>query len=218
MSGREMTNIGLEEDSLCAALLEQVKIGDDQARDTLLELYRERLRRMVASRMDRRLRSRVDASDIVQDATMEAADRLPDYLADPKMDFYVWLRWITRDRLIDIHREHLGTLKRHAGRDASLDAPCGDQSTGALADALLADLTSPSNVAEREQNREIVRQAITELDETDREILLLRHFEHLTTNQAAAVLGLSRSGASKRHVLALRQLRTMLKDRLPEYE
>ncbi len=188
--------------------------GNVDARDQLLLMHRERLERMVTIRMDARLAQRVDAADIVQEATIEAAKRLPEYLAKPSMDFYLWLRWLTRERMIDLHREHLQSQKRDASREQSL-GHCDDRSAAALATVLVGELTSPSNALERDQNRAIVRDAISQLTPIDREILILRHFEQMSTSQAASVLNLSKSGAGKRHVLALRRLKTILEDKMP---
>ena len=210
-------NLGLDVDDArsSADLIGRASQGDSAARDELLSLHREQLLRMVTLRLDARLLQRVDASDVIQEATIEAARRLPDYLADPSMDFYLWLRWITRERLIDLHREHLETQKRDAARERSIDGEHSDRSAAALANVLVGDLTSPSNALEREQNRAAVRQAIDQLPPTDREILLLRHFEQLSTSQAAEVLGLSKSGTGKRHVLALKKLKTILQQQSP---
>lgn len=216
MSGRNHTNSGFNNEARCDELIASVLRGDATARCELLDLYRDRLRRLVALRLDARLAQRVDASDIVQDVTLAASERLDDYLSNPTMDFYVWLRWMTRDRMIDVHREHLGTLKRDASREISVDSG-HDRSTTGLAEALAGELTSPSNAVERDQNRQAVRDAISQLDVDDREILLLRHFEQLSTSQSAAVLGMSKSGAAKRHVHALRRLQSILNKTLPDY-
>ena len=218
MSGQSASDSGCSIEAECSEFLSRAQQGDLEAPDSLLQLYRERLLRMVRFRIDNRLSQRIDASDVVQEATMEAAKRLPNYLEDPSMDFYVWLRWITRDRLIDLHRQQLGTQKRGDGRDLSIDESCAEQSAVALADMLVSQLSSPSNAMERKQNHEAVRQAIQTLNSTDREILELRHFEQLSTRQAAEVLGLSKSGASKRYVLALKNLKVLLRTVLPDYE
>lgn len=188
--------------------------GDSAAREELLEMHRDQLTRMVATRIDKRLAQRVDASDVVQEATIEAARRLPEYLADPSMDFYLWLRWIARDQLIDMHRQHLESQKRDAGREVSIDAIHADHSAAALAGVLAGDLTSPSGAMQKTQEQAAVREAIQQLDPADREILVLRHYEQLSTRQAAEVIGMSKSGAGKRHVTALRKLKEVLNSKL----
>lgn len=209
-------NLGLSKDAKCNALLERAAHGDASARDELLQMHRQRLHRMVDMRMNQGLTQRIDASDVVQEATIEAARRLPEYLANPSMDFYLWLRWITRERLIEIHREHLDVQKRDVRREQSF-VVADERSAVMLANVLVGELTSPSNALEREQNRAIVRDAIAELDSIDREILVLRHFEQLSTSQAAKVLNLSKSGAGKRHVLALKRLKKILEEKLPSH-
>ena len=208
-------DLGLETDAdNCAELLKRAADGDASARGQLLLQHRAKLERMVAIRMDARLAQRIDASDVVQEATIEADRRLSEYLANPSMDFYLWLRWLTRERLIDLHREHLDTQKRDARREQSVQID-NDRSAAALANVLVGELTSPSNALEREQNRTIVRAAISQLAPIDREILVLRHFEQMSTSQAAEVLNLSKSGAGKRHVMALRKLKGILEDTMP---
>src|SRR5262245_28237098 len=90
------------------ALLEKAARGDRTVLGSLLERDRSRLRRMVALRLDRRLQGRIDPSDVIQEAQAEAAQRLDEYLANPTMPFFLWLRLITGQRLLTLHRRHLG--------------------------------------------------------------------------------------------------------------
>ncbi len=192
-----------------AELLQLAAHGDEAAREELLEKHRERLTRMVASQMDVRLARRIDASDVVQEATIEAARRLPEFMERPSVDFYVWLRWIARERLIDMRREHLGTQKRDARRE--LHRVSGEEHSAVeLAKILVSDLTSPSGNVQRNQQRQAVRDALDRLDSKDHEILVLRHYEQLSLSQVAEVLGMSKSGVGRRHISALRQLKAAL--------
>ena len=101
-------------------LLERTQRGDRQAAAELLPRYRERLRRMIELRLDSRLHRRLDASDVVQDALVDIASRLDDYLKDPKLPFFIWMRFIAAERLLRLHRQHLGSKMRDIGREVSL--------------------------------------------------------------------------------------------------
>src|ERR1700728_4236109 len=96
-------------------LLDRLHSGDRQAAADLLPRYRERLRRMIELRMDARLHRRLDASDVVQDALLDIASRLDDYLKDPKLPFFLWMRLVAGDRLMRLHRQHLGSKMRDIG-------------------------------------------------------------------------------------------------------
>ena len=189
-------------------LLARAAAGDQDAISTLLSQHRERLRHMIGLRLDRRLYGRVDASDVVQEAVIEAARRLPDYAAQPPMEFYLWLRQLATQKLIDTHRRHLGAKKRNAGNDVSLfRGALPEASSMSLAHHLLGRLTTPTTAARRAELQLRIQEALNGLDAVDREVLVLRHFEQLSNQETAQVLGLSRSAASKRYVLALSRLR-----------
>ena len=108
------------DESLIDQLINDAAAGDESALASLFEKYRDRLRRLVQLRMDARIRARVDASDVVQEAFVEAARRLPRYVEDDKVPFFLWLRVVTGDRLRHLHREHLGAEMRDANREALL--------------------------------------------------------------------------------------------------
>lgn len=193
------------------ALLERAAGGDRQVLGRLLERDRERLRRMVALRLDRRLSGRIDPSDVIQEAQLEAAERLAEYLRNPTMPFFLWLRLITGQRLLALHRRHLGARLRDAGREVSLDRPGLPQVTSAaLAARLLGRETSPSAAAARAEMKLRLREALDAMGPVDREVLTLRHFEQLTTAEAARELGISEEAAKKRHVRALKRLKAIL--------
>ena len=109
-----------EDSGQTTRLTQRAAAGDQQAMADLFERYRPRLARMVQLRMDRRLQGRVDPSDVLQEAYIELARRLPDYVQRPKLSFFLWLRMVTGQRLLQIHRRHLGTAMRDAGRDLTL--------------------------------------------------------------------------------------------------
>lgn len=187
-------------------LLEQVGAGDPEALDRLMAMHRPYLRQMVELRLDPKLRQRVDPSDVVQEAQLEAARRMPGYLARPPMAFRVWLRQITYDRLLMMVRKHLDAGRRAVTREL----PLPDRSTVSLGQRLLADGSTPSQHLIHGELARRVRQAVSQLSEADREILLLRNFEGLSNQEAAQVLGIEPSAANKRYGRALLRLRATL--------
>jgi RNA polymerase sigma-70 factor (ECF subfamily) len=198
-------------DSETSQLIEQAIRGDQRALGELLGRHRERLRRMVALRLDRRLQGRVDPSDVIQEACLDAARRLPEYRHNPAMPFFLWLRFLAGQRLVDEHRRHLGAAARDAGREISLyRGALPETTTAALAAHLLGRLTTPSQAAIRAERKIRLQEALNSLDPVDREVLALRHFEELSNGEAAAVLGLDRSAASKRYARALIRLKDIL--------
>ncbi len=177
----------------------------------LFERHRARLERMVSLRMDPALRPRVGASDVLQEAYLEIADRLGDYLADPRMPFFLWIRFITAQRLLKLHRHHAGTKKRDVRRQVALDRPLGPAATSvALADRLAATGITPSGVAVVGEMRRQLEEALEGMNATDREVLVLRHFEELSNAETADVLGIRSDAASKRYLRALERLREVL--------
>lgn len=185
--------------------------GDSQAVTELLEMYRDRLKRMVSLRLDRRLRKRVDPSDVVQEALIVASSRLSEYAERPSMRFYLWLRWITADKLMNAHREHLGTQKRDVSQEVSIyRRPMPEACTVSLAQQLLGQLTSPTQAIQRAETQLLVQDVLNSMDPVDREILVLRNFEQLSTTETAEALGIKRSTASKRYITALKRLKQAL--------
>lgn len=166
-------------------------------------------------RLDRRLQGRLDASDVVQDVFAEASRRLDDYLDRPTVPFFVWLRTLAVQQLVTVHRRHFEADRR----DARRDVPLGDEgldSSAAIAAQLVANDTSPSEAALKTERADRLRQALALMDETDREVLALRHFEGLSNSETAAALGLTISAASKRYVRAAEKLRLLLVELLGE--
>ena len=195
------------------ALLARAAAGDPEAWGALLMAHQERLWRMVAFRMDPRVRGRVDALDVVQDAFVEASAHRSDYFRSPAAPLFLWLRTIVANKLHLAHRHHLGARMRDAKRELSLDAPRRrDDTAAAVCANLTAGLTRPSLAAVRGELRTRLAQALDQMDPTDRETLALRHFEQLTNAEAAQVLGIQEEAAAKRHLRALRRLREKLAD------
>lgn len=206
-----MDETGLQNDDETDRLLGEAATGDRVALDRLLARHRARLHRMVDLRMAAQLRSRIDASDVVQEACIEAADRLPQYLEDRKMSFFLWLRFLTHQRLITLHRHHVGVKARDPRREISIHRGALPEATSAaLASRLLGQLTTPSEAAMRAETEMQLEQALNGLDPVEREILALRHFEQLSNAEVAAVLELKESAASKRYVRALIKLKSAL--------
>jgi RNA polymerase sigma-70 factor (ECF subfamily) len=198
-------------------LVQQAAGGDQQAWTLLLSRHRDRLSRMVAMRLDRRLQGRIDPSDVVQEACAVAAKQISAYAANPAMPFYLWLRWLTSQRLIDQHRRHLGAEARRANREIA--HTCGkfaETASADLAAQLIEDLSSPSQKAIRVEQTIQLHEALLSLDPLDREILAMRHFEQLSNGEAAGVLGLDKSAASKRYARALVRLRDLLLPQLSD--
>jgi RNA polymerase sigma-70 factor (ECF subfamily) len=192
-------------------LLEQVRAGNSTAVDRLLEKHRDALRRLVDLRLDRRIRQRIDASDIVQDVLLDANRRLRAYAENPSMPFHLWLRQMARDRVIDAHRRHRGSSKRSVDREQSANVPLGvDGSTMELAAQLSDQELTPAAAAVMHELHLRFQAAIEEMSEDDREIILMRHFEELSNQEVAQALGLSEPAASMRYLRAIRRLRMLL--------
>jgi RNA polymerase sigma-70 factor (ECF subfamily) len=200
-----------------ADLLRQAKAGDQQALAVLFARYGDRLRKLVRLRLDRRLAGRIDTSDVLQDAYLDVARRFPEYAASPTVPFYIWLRSLTGQRLVSLHRRHLGAEMRDAGREVSLyRGALPAASSASLAQQLLAGLTSPTQAAIREEMRLRLQEALNSMDPLDREVVVLRHFEELSNVEAAEVLGIEPPAASKRYIRAIRRLKAIL-DAVPGF-
>jgi RNA polymerase sigma-70 factor (ECF subfamily) len=194
------------------ALLTRALAGDEAAFAALFDAQREKLRRLVRLRLDHRLSGRVDSDDVLQEAYLEARRRLADYARDSqKMPFHLWLRLVTGQKLTDLHRYHLGAQARDAALEVSLHRGAFPQASSvSLAAQLLGRMTSASRAAIRAEHKLIVQEALNGMDPVDREVLTLRHFEHLSNDETALVLGLSKAAASNRYVRALRRLKETL--------
>jgi RNA polymerase sigma-70 factor, ECF subfamily len=194
-------------------LLGRLRAGDQRALAELYSRHRERLRRMVTFRLDQRLNGRVSPSDVLQEAYIDALKRLGHYLAKPDMPFPGWLRLVVGQRLVEVHRQHLGAKARNAGQEISLaHGAWPAASSVCLAAHLAGGLPSPSEAAARNESVALLEEAFDQMDPLDREILALRHFEELSNTEVAEILGIQKAAASKRYVRALARLRTALAD------
>jgi RNA polymerase sigma-70 factor (ECF subfamily) len=192
-------------------LLDKAQKGQSGAVERLLETHREPLRRMIDLRLDPALAGRVDASDIVQEVMLEVSQRLSDYLRNPAMPFHLWVRHIARDHMIDAHRRHRQAQRRSLDREQPL-VPAGlaDQSSLELAGQFLDRELTPATAAVRAELQRRMQEAVAALDEDDREIILMRHYEQLSNQEVATALHLTEAAASMRHLRAVRRLRETL--------
>jgi RNA polymerase sigma-70 factor (ECF subfamily) len=186
--------------------------GDSAAWDVLWRGHHERLLRTVRLRLDPRLRARVDPSDVVQDAWVEARSRLERYVAEEQpIPFGLWLRFLTVQQLHITHRRHF-TSGRDPDRERPVEWGVGPEaSSDHLAAALAGRDTRPSEAAARGEMQRAVRGALDCLGPVDREVLALRHFEQLSNAECARILGLTESGATRRYLRALGRLKDILK-------
>jgi RNA polymerase sigma-70 factor (ECF subfamily) len=190
---------------------DRLRAGDTAAAADLFTAYRDRLKRMVRLRLDRRLQGRIDASDVLQEAFLDVQKKAPDFATKPDLPAYLWLRLVTAERLLILHRHHLGAQMRDAAQEVSLcrgGPPAA--STHSLANLLLGRLTSPTQAAIRAERQLRLQEALNGMDPLDREVLALRHFEELGNSEVAAVLGLSKTAASNRYIRALKRLKEIL--------
>ena len=199
-------------------LLRRAADGDQEALHELFSGYRDRLKRMVHLRLSRRFQGRVDDSDVLQEAYLEVARRLDEYVKEPGLPFFLWLRHMTELKLAEVHRRHLGTQLRDADREVTLHRgglPLVDSVS--LAAQLLGTLTTPSQAAIKAETRLLAQEALNSMDPIDREVLALKHFEQLSTSEIAEVLGLSKAGAGSRYLRAIKRLREIL-SQIPGFE
>jgi RNA polymerase sigma-70 factor (ECF subfamily) len=192
-------------------LLDHAKQGDAGAVERLLEVHREPLRRMIGLRLDPALAGRVDASDIVQDVMLEVSQRLNDYLRNPNMPFHLWVRHIAKDHMIDAHRRHRQAQRRSLDREQPIVPNAfADQSSLELAAQFIDPEMTPATAAVRHELQKRMTDAVAKLEESDREIVLMRHYEQLSNQEVATSLGVSEAAASMRHLRAVRRLRAAL--------
>jgi RNA polymerase sigma-70 factor (ECF subfamily) len=197
-------------------LLRRIEEGDAAARELLLARHRDRLRRMVALRLDPRLQARVDPSDVVQDTLAEADAKLSDYARRRPLPFYPWLRRLAWEHLVRLHRRHVLARRRSVSREEVRAAPLPDASAWELASRLAARGSSPSARLRRDELRSRLRHALARLGENDREVLVLRYLEDLSPREIAAVLEISEAAVKMRQLRALQRLRELLGDDLEE--
>src|SRR5262245_4553259 len=193
-----------ENSSATNDLLQAAAEGDKERWGALLARHRDRLRRMVALRLDQRLQGRIDPSDVIQEAFLTASTRLAEYLKQPSMPFFLWLRFLTGQKLLELHRRHFA-CPRDASREISLYRGALPETTSAaLAAQLLGHLTRPSEAAIRAEMKIRLQEALNSMEPVDREVLVLRHFEQLTPAEIAAEVGIKEKAASMRYLRALK--------------
>jgi RNA polymerase sigma-70 factor (ECF subfamily) len=194
-------------------LLEQARQGDDEAVSALIERHRNALRHLVRMRLDRKIQRRVDVSDVVQDVLIEANRRLQNYLENPVMPFHLWIRHIARDRIIDAHRRHRGSAKRSVDKEQPMVIPGGFDKSSIILAAQLVDRekTPAASTLEKELARR-VEAAISQLDDIDAEVIVMRHYEQLTNQEIARTLDLTEPAASMRYLRAVRRLRDLMQE------
>jgi RNA polymerase sigma-70 factor (ECF subfamily) len=199
--------------------LDRAAGGDLDAWGALLVLHQERLKSIVAFRLDPRLRGRVDAADVMQEAFIAATTRREEFFRQSTQPLFLWLRWMVGNTLLDLHRHHFGAKKRDARREVLSD-PCSNADDGpdttraALVAQLTSGATGPATAAGRAELHARLNEALGKMNATDREVLALRHYEQLTSAEAAQVLGIEERAAAKRYTRALERLRDVLADAL----
>ena len=200
------------------AIRERLRRGDTSALADEFSRQRERLWRMVHFRLDSKLAGRIDPDDVLQEAWIAAAQRVPHFLEQDDLSAFVWLRLIVGQTLVDLQRRHLGAKMRDAYREVSMNNPAFSQSTSiSIAAQLLGNITSPSRAAIRDETAKQLEGAVEGMDPIDREVLALRHFEELTNSEVAQVLGIQQKAASIRYVRAVRRLKDVL-GRVPGFD
>jgi RNA polymerase sigma-70 factor (ECF subfamily) len=200
-------------DERTSELLQRAAAGDEAALRTLFSEHEDRLKRMIRLRLNRRLQGRLDSSDVLQEAYLEIAGKLPQYVQNQDAPFFLWLRSMAGLKLAEVHRRHLGTQMRDADRDVSIyRGALPAANSVSLAAHLLGTMTSPSQTAIKAEMRIKLQEALDGMDPIDREVIALRHFEQLSSDETAEVLGLSKSGASSRYIRAIKRLKQMLEE------
>ncbi|MEM1070553.1 MAG: sigma-70 family RNA polymerase sigma factor [Planctomycetota bacterium] len=195
------------DDAAMEQIVAKAAAGDAPALARVFDLHRERLHRMIRMRLDPRLRSRLDPSDVLQEAFVDARRRFLEYAENPEFSVYFWLRNIVSNRLSKLHRHHLDAQKRDAKREISLDVAMPEASSVFLAAQLAASSASIDRQLVQAEVQARLEIALDEMDPKDREVIALRHFEEMATEEVGEILGLTRSGVLKRYTRALRKLR-----------
>jgi len=190
-------------------LLERARGGNRSAFEALFDRHRRRLLRAIALRLDRRVAARVDASDVLQETYIEAFRRLPTYLDREEMPFYLWLHWIAREKVLGMHRRHLGAGKRTMLHEVPL-MPADN--SAALVSGLIGRLPTPSQELAKAELAEQLRVALGELDSDERDLILWKHFEQLSAREIARLLDITEAAANKRYLRAVERLRKILQN------
>lgn len=195
-----------------AELLQRLADDRDETFAEFFQVTQDRLKRIVQFRLDYRLRGRVSESDVIQETYVRAAKRLDRYVDNPEVPFFVWLRSELHQKLIELHRMHFGAGKRDIRRERFIHHANTQQTSVALAAHLIGQMTSASQLLERAEQIESLQRSLEEMNEVDREVIALRHFEELSNVETAEILGIEPSAASKRYLRALKRMRQIFDD------
>lgn len=195
-------------------LWQRAAAGDAHAAHQLLELHRDRLRAMIALRLDHRLSARIDPSDVLQETFVEAHRKFPEYVRTQPIPFYPWLRKIAWERIVQLHRQHLLAQARTVRREEQVDFALPDQSAFDLARRLIHQGSSPSRQAQVEELKARIRSALGRLGQKDREVLVLRFLEQMSIEETAATLELSQEAVKSRQRRALVRFSELIDDKL----
>lgn len=193
-------------------LLQNLRQDSGEQFASVFSAFKERLRRIIRFRLDYRLASRISDSDVIQECYVRAAKRLEKFLENPEYPFFVWLRMQANQQVADLHRKHLMAEKRDARREIDLQAKpeFSNQTSVQLAAHLVAQMTSPSKLVQRSEEIAALEESLNEMNEMDREVIALRHFEELSSQETAQVLNIDPAAASKRYVRALKRLKAIM--------
>lgn len=206
MADSESTPISLEE----SQLRERLQVSPEAVLAEEFTKHHARFRRLVAFRLDPMAATRVDPDDVLQEAWLAAAQRIPSFFSTEGMTFFVWLRLIVLQTIVDVHRRHLGAKMRDAFREVSIENDYSRDTSHAIARQLLGGFTSPSEALMKAETARKLEESIESMEPIDREILALRHFEELTNNEVSQVLGIQVKAASIRYIRALKRLKESL--------
>ncbi len=192
-------------------LRNRAALGDGRAVGLLFDRHRPRLEKIARLRLDPRVKGKVDGADIVQDVAITVVRRAADYFANPQAGFFVWIRGLTNERVLQVNRHYLGIRQRDAKREVALHGnPASNTSSVSLAAALAGNITTPSKAVARKELQRGLQTALDQLEPLDREVLWLRHFEELANNEVAEVLQLSPQAAANRYTRALEKLANVI--------
>ena len=192
-------------------LVSSLRNGNDAALGALFDHYRERLERIIQFRMDYRLAGRIAAADVIQESFISAQARLDHFRSKSEMPIFVWLRLIVQQQLVDLHRQHLQAEMRDVRKEISIEQPHASPHTSlAIAAYLVGNATSPSVAYDRGERIQMIERALNTMEEIDREVIALRHFEELSNNEVAEVLGIGVQAASKRYIRAMKRMKELV--------
>lgn len=194
-----------------AMMIERLKSGDEDALGELFLHHRDRLKRIVRFRLDHRLAGRISESDVIQDSYLSASKRVDHYRDKVDMPFFVWLRLVISQQLVDLHRQHLQAEMRDVRKEISLERqPVSPRTSLAMAAQLVGNVTSASQAFSRVERIAKLEEALNQMEAIDREVIALRHFEELSNNEVAVVLGIDVQASSKRYVRAMKRMKEIV--------